>query len=248
GSGYSSLNTLRDIAVDILKIDMKFLPAGTTDGRSERILTSVIRMAGWLGIPVVVEGVETAQQRDFLKSVGCGYIQGYFYARPMPVAEYETLMQTDEQAEPPLPITQESEAVLENLWRADFQRDMILRHISQPVLICEVLGEETEVLRVNQAYLAWMSRCDEIVSLRQLCRQYISPEFWPVLRQTLSAVVREESVRTVDYRRTVADGTLWLRAQVQYLHELPSSHLIFVSLSDITREKTLEAELKALRS
>ncbi|MEG1594189.1 MAG: bifunctional diguanylate cyclase/phosphodiesterase, partial [Oscillibacter sp.] len=191
GSGYSSLNTLRDIAVDILKIDMKFLPAGTTDGRSERILTSVIRMAGWLGIPVVVEGVETAQQRDFLKSVGCGYIQGYFYARPMPVAEYETLMQTDEQAEPPLPITQESQAVLENLWRTDFQRDIILRHISQPVLICEVLGEETEVLRVNQAYLTWMYRCDEIVSLRQLCRQYITPEFWPALRQTLSGVIRE---------------------------------------------------------
>lgn len=93
GSGYSSLNTLKDIPVDILKIDMKFLGKGEADdGRSEKILASVVHMAFWLDISVIVEGVETKAQRDFLESIGCEYAQGYYYARPMPWQEYEKLL------------------------------------------------------------------------------------------------------------------------------------------------------------
>lgn len=80
GSGYSSLNTLKNIPVDVLKIDINFLSSNGNQGRSECILASVIRMAGWLEIPVVMEGVETLQQVEFLKSIGCGYVQGFYYA------------------------------------------------------------------------------------------------------------------------------------------------------------------------
>jgi diguanylate cyclase (GGDEF)-like protein len=83
GSGYSSLNTLKNIPVDILKIDMKFIEGEDKEGKGRIILSSVIRMAGWLGMPVIVEGVEEEYQSNFLRSMGCGYIQGYFYARPM---------------------------------------------------------------------------------------------------------------------------------------------------------------------
>ncbi|MDD2959778.1 MAG: EAL domain-containing protein [Lachnospiraceae bacterium] len=89
GSGYSSLNTLKDIEVDILKLDMKFLPKSGAVEKGEIILASMIKMASWLGMPVVAEGVETRQQRDFLEGVGCEYVQGYFYSRPIPQAEYE---------------------------------------------------------------------------------------------------------------------------------------------------------------
>ncbi|MDD3402993.1 MAG: EAL domain-containing protein [Hespellia sp.] len=89
GSGYSSLNTLKDIEVDILKIDMKFLPVGENVKKAEIILASMIKMANWLGMSVVVEGVETKEQRDFLESTSCRYIQGYYFARPMPMEEYE---------------------------------------------------------------------------------------------------------------------------------------------------------------
>lgn len=89
GSEYSSLNTLKSIEVDILKVDMKFLPQGSDMERGELILASVVRMANWLGMSVVVEGVETRRQRDFLEGVGCDCIQGYFYSRPIPQQEYE---------------------------------------------------------------------------------------------------------------------------------------------------------------
>ena len=89
GSGYSSLNTLKRIKVDVLKVDMKFLPVEDETERGEIILTSVIKMAKWLGMSVVVEGVETRKQRDFLEGAGCDSVQGYFYSKPIPCKDYE---------------------------------------------------------------------------------------------------------------------------------------------------------------
>lgn len=89
GSGYSSLNTLKEIEVDVLKVDMKFLPVMEETGRAEIILACVIKMANWLGMSVVVEGVETRRQRDFLEGAGCDCVQGFYYSRPIPQDEYE---------------------------------------------------------------------------------------------------------------------------------------------------------------
>ncbi|MDD3403764.1 MAG: EAL domain-containing protein [Hespellia sp.] len=89
GSGYSSLNILKDIDIDILKIDMKFFEKAKIPGRSESIISSVIRMAKWLNIPVIAEGVESTEQVEFLRSTGCEYVQGFCFAKPMPVEVYE---------------------------------------------------------------------------------------------------------------------------------------------------------------
>jgi EAL domain-containing protein (putative c-di-GMP-specific phosphodiesterase class I) len=89
GSGYSSFNTLKDIPVDILKIDMKFMEGFERGGRVGVILASVLRMTKWLGIPVIAEGVETLEQYEFLHSIGCDYTQGFYFARPMPYDEFE---------------------------------------------------------------------------------------------------------------------------------------------------------------
>ena len=89
GSGYSSLNTLKRIYIDVLKVDMKFLPVENEVERGEIILSCVIKMANLLGMSVVTEGVETRQQRDFLEGAGCDSIQGFYYSRPIPQSEYE---------------------------------------------------------------------------------------------------------------------------------------------------------------
>lgn len=93
GSGYSSLNVLKDITVDVLKLDMKFMAGAGSENvkRSESIVANVIRLAKDLHLPVIAEGVEEIEQVKFLKSVGCDYAQGYYFAKPMPVEEYEKL-------------------------------------------------------------------------------------------------------------------------------------------------------------
>ncbi len=92
GSGYSSLNVLKDISVDVLKIDMRFLSDTASPERGRSIITSIIRMAQTLGIPTVAEGVERAEQADFLRDIGCDYGQGYYFAKPMPASDYEKLL------------------------------------------------------------------------------------------------------------------------------------------------------------
>lgn len=84
GSGYSSLNTLKDVPVDVLKIDLKFLYNIDNNIKGNQILKSVVQMAKRLKLTVIAEGVETDQQVEFLKSIGCMRAQGFYYARPLP--------------------------------------------------------------------------------------------------------------------------------------------------------------------
>ncbi len=92
GSGYSSLNVLKDLDVDFIKLDMLFLADRGRVKQSRIILSSVINMARQLNMAVIAEGVETAEQADFLMSIGCSSLQGYLYARPMSQAEFEQLL------------------------------------------------------------------------------------------------------------------------------------------------------------
>ncbi|MGN1381300.1 MAG: EAL domain-containing protein [Eubacterium sp.] len=85
GSEYSSLNTLHNFRFDELKIDMEFIR--NFDDKSRKIIKSIVMMAETLGVHTLAEGVETKEQLEFLKSVGCGKIQGYYYGRPQPLEE-----------------------------------------------------------------------------------------------------------------------------------------------------------------
>ena len=89
GSGYSSLNMLKDIGADVLKIDMLFLRETENKIRSRKILKSIIDMSKALGMPVIIEGVETDEQLSYLKEMKCDMYQGYYYSKPIPVNEFE---------------------------------------------------------------------------------------------------------------------------------------------------------------
>lgn len=89
GSGYSSLNMLNKMNVDILKLDMGFLQRNADVERSQKILTAIQRLAKSLDMITIAEGVETQEQADFLNSVGVDLQQGYLYSPPISVAEYE---------------------------------------------------------------------------------------------------------------------------------------------------------------
>lgn len=89
GSGYSSLNLLKDICADVLKIDREFLSNAECNERAQIVLEHIINLANGLHMSTVVEGVETEKQAELLRSLNCNYAQGYLYAKPMPKEEYE---------------------------------------------------------------------------------------------------------------------------------------------------------------
>lgn len=92
GSGYSSLNMLNNLPIDILKLDMQFIQSETAKPVSQGILKFIINLARWMHLSVVAEGVETKEQLSRLEEIGCDYVQGYYFAKPMPCHEFERLL------------------------------------------------------------------------------------------------------------------------------------------------------------
>ena len=94
GSGYSSLNMLKDIDADVLKLDMKFLDLNSKNNdKGVSIITSVLDMARQLDLPAIAEGIETDEQLKLLELLGCEYAQGYYYYKPMPIEEFVLLLE-----------------------------------------------------------------------------------------------------------------------------------------------------------
>lgn len=89
GSGYSSLNMLKDIRVDVLKFDLHFLRNSSDIERSRKIIKSLMELSRELEMPAISEGVETEEQVEFLKGIGCDLFQGYYFAKPMDVKTFE---------------------------------------------------------------------------------------------------------------------------------------------------------------
>lgn len=97
GSGYSSLNMLAELPIDVLKIDMIFVRNLLTDQKNERIFKLMIDIASHLDVPVVAEGVETKEQLDLLKKMGCDLIQGYYFSAPVPAEKFEKFIEERKQ-------------------------------------------------------------------------------------------------------------------------------------------------------
>jgi EAL domain-containing protein (putative c-di-GMP-specific phosphodiesterase class I) len=99
GSGYSSLHLLKKMPVDILKIDKSFLDfTPGENSRGEIVIRDVVEMGKDLDLQIIIEGVETKEQSDFMESIGCDIVQGYFYGRPMPISDFEQKLRENRMA------------------------------------------------------------------------------------------------------------------------------------------------------
>jgi EAL domain-containing protein (putative c-di-GMP-specific phosphodiesterase class I) len=101
GTGFSTLNLLKDIDVDIIKIDRMFLKDFEKGGKSETVIRHVLELTADLGITVVAEGVESEAQLNFLRTVNCTLVQGFLFARPMPITDFERLWDDSINAQSP---------------------------------------------------------------------------------------------------------------------------------------------------
>lgn len=95
GAGYSSLNMLTNLPIDVLKMDMKFMDNFTRDEKSRRMVQIIMEIADFLKLPVVAEGVEDEEQYMMLKRMGCDLIQGYYFSRPLPASGFEELIKKE---------------------------------------------------------------------------------------------------------------------------------------------------------
>ena len=153
GSGYSSLNSLKDVPAQVLKLDMRFLGRSGDTNRGGSILESVVRMSKWLGMWVIAEGVEDREQADYLRSIGCYHIQGYYYARPMPAAEYEALAAHSHKARSGADVETVEHLDTSAFWDPASVDTLIFNSFVGGACIFEYSGgDRLELLRVNKKY------------------------------------------------------------------------------------------------
>ncbi len=249
GSGFSSLNMLKDVSVDVLKIDMKFLEGFEHGGKVGTVVTSVVRMAKWLGIPVVAEGVETKEQVDFLGTLGCDIVQGYYFARPICRDAFEQLLEHDEisavKREPAATITLESiNAVL----GGDSLLTALMDGIVGGLGLYEMSGNRLEAIRVNRGYYELMGYPD-MASFTKDSFNVIDEIYPPDSKQFLFSckeAVRTGNVQSFSTRRYNFNGNLLhFKGLIKHLGGREEKPLLCITFLDAT-ESMKEARNKEL--
>ena len=152
GSGYSSLNTLKDVPAQIIKLDMRFLEASNNLERGGSIIESVIRMARWLGMAVIAEGVETVQQARYLKSIGCSYSQGWFFAKAMPGDEYFELIRRSKKESKLLALRTVEHLDNNSFWDPESMDSLIFNSFVGAACILEFVRGQIVMLRMTDAF------------------------------------------------------------------------------------------------
>lgn len=243
GSGYSSLNMLNSINVDILKLDMRFLERD--DQKSKNILESVLHMSKWLNLPVIAEGVEFQWQVDFLTRLGCIYAQGFFYYRPMPVADYEALLcdesKIDHHDNGTLRLEQEMLLDFHDLFNQNMMTDRLLENVLGAIALCSFNGSRLLLLRASREYYRITGLLGQLAEKNEQEWDLIStlrPQDRTVLLDALRQAKEDttENGSEVYVRQQRSDNPRWFRIRLFYLAEKPDGDIFYGAFTDISKQ------------
>ena len=243
GSGYSSLNVLKDIDVDMLKLDMEFVHTDLSERkRGSTILCSVVRMAKWLGLPVIAEGVETLEQADFLRSIGCLQIQGFLYSRPLPEAAYEELVKGSQIAEPRKTLVFAERLNNHGLWDTHSLDTLIFSELMGGAAIFSYNKGEIDIVRANSKYmheLGYSTEEDSVIGGSMLSNmdEYNSKIFIDAIEQ---AIATNEEVG-VDTKLSLGSERcgqeeMYIHNDLRVLNHNGEEYLIFVAVRNVTMQ------------
>lgn len=236
GSGYSSLNVLKDIEVDVLKIDMRFFETSEIGGRGENIIASVVRMAKWLDIPTIAEGVEKEEQVEFLKNIGCEFVQGYYFAKPMPAYAYNSIACASAGFEK----FSKKSFDTNQIFAMDTEMENFVSDSTQAIAIYEYDQETLEILRVNNAYYELMGYDDRYIRANNLL-DVLEEKSKKVIHDTLEEVVQTKGTVGCEYEKVLSSGKrVWLHLKLKYINSIEGRNIIIGTHMDISSEKQVE--------
>lgn len=135
GSGYSSLNILKNLPIQVLKLDILFFRKSVDIARERIIIRNILTMAHELQMKTIAEGVETAEQVEFLKAAGCDIVQGYVYFKPMPLADFDQVLQAELDQPQGCPGVR-SGSLKETMQNIKTHFQWVLFSIRMPILFC----------------------------------------------------------------------------------------------------------------
>lgn len=248
GSGYSSLNMLKDLPVDILKLDLAFLDSQDETGRGGNILNSIVRMAKWLRIPVICEGVENRRQAEFLRTIGCNWAQGYYYSKPVPIVEYEQMLKVGTAPD------KSSKGVwldvdnTEEILNPNMQLNLIFNSIGGGIGLYEFDGMHLELLRANNGYFElFHEKTDILNDAEHNMLEKIPEEDWPIIFSAVHEATESGKTQTFILRRRIdGERILWVEVRLTIITTNNDSQLFYMAFTDVSAQHLKNEQLRTI--
>lgn len=244
GSGYSSLSMLKEVPVNTLKMDLRFLSQESADKRGGSIISSVIRMAQGLNIAVIAEGVETSVQAESLKNMGCYIMQGYYFFKPMPLEEFERICRQSpigERLEKP---TDESLTYIYDIMDNSSKSSYIFNHYSSAEAILEFDGEHMEIMSINDPFLKVIGDRDGAArSFMKDGLALVSEEHRPRALEALEKAVRDGQAECEVY---IPATQQWVNVTFRHVLKSHTVDYLFCEAVNTTDKHELSALMRSV--
>ena len=242
GSGYSSLNVLKDLNVDYIKLDMRFL-SGSIGGRGGTIISAIVQMTKWLNTPVIAEGVETLVQADYMKSIGCRYVQGYLYSKP--ITEDEFFEKLEKIAKEPVAAAIELTTKMDaaKFWDPNSLETLIFNNYVGGAAIFTYKDGKIELLRVNKKYIKEIGmNMTEKEVLGTDPFECVDENNKKIYEDTLKRAVESNEEETCETWRTMCskicgEDKICVRSFIRLIGKTDEQYIFYTMVQNITSEK-----------
>lgn len=252
GSGYSSLNMLKEAIVDILKIDMKFLDMSDSDTQKGlTILKSIIDMSNEMNLPIIVEGVETKEQAEFLNKMKVRYAQGYLFYRPMHIDDFEALIMDGEKVDYRGIYSRKNDSFLLNQVVENMLEQSKMDNYSKSVDLSKTPGgfitykaDASQKLMAVDKSIAHIYRCESVEDFREYVGDSFIGMVHPDDRERIQKEIAEQvnssewKMDYIKYRILRKDGTVGYINDFGHLEDGPEAGEQFfqVFILDVTEQ------------
>ena len=251
GSGYSSLCFLKDLPVDVLKMDSAFITSTDKSHRRGRIVTSIIQMAYAIDMQVIAEGVENKSQADFLKSVGCLKMQGFYFGQPMDADRFGDFLLNE--AKYPYNKEENEKGVPGSLdfFDIDSQATLVFNsYVGGAAILSRGLNGKVSAIRMNDKFFQLIGVGRKAYSVRQYdlaagLSEETRQSFLEALDKTVSSG-DESSCITCSKDIDGRGREFWSYNKIRFLASRNGCQIFYISFEDVTEKVKLEDSNKQL--
>lgn len=250
GSGYSSLNMLRRLNVDIIKLDAQFLRFNDADSeKGIHILETVFNMTQTMALPVIVEGVETEQQVSFLAGLGCRYIQGYHFYKPLDVPDFEALISDEGKIDTQgFSFMPNQQFHIREFLDQNIYTDSMLNNILGAAAFYEWDGaENVDIVRFNEQFYRLVNEANfknRIQGIQNFLHPNDRKTFFELLKKAKEDRLNGSSGIVGVYRE---DGTLGrFVMRLYYLERTEKGSVFYGAMQEITQITELQNQMRLL--
>ena len=246
GSGYSSLNMLKNLDLDTLKLDMRLLSdEGSSKNNGAVILTGLVRMAKWLGLPIIGEGVEHKEQADFLASIGCSYVQGFLYSRPIPEEEFFELVKRQRVGEikPPMQLIENMNSA--QFWNPMSIETLIFNNYVGGAAVMEYRNRRLDLVRINKKFIQELGEnLTEEDVLKWQPFDNMDEQNKNILLETAERAIRTDSEQECETwsLSPVSKEPICVRVSMRMIANSSDNVMFYILIRNITKEKNSQLE------